>query len=546
MRRAKRQGQRTPAFHEAGCLGALLVLGSLISGVASSGETIPEKHLELSADSADQWVFYGGKGGIKDKQLVLDGRRQLSYAIFKPFEWADLTLEARFKLGPASQGVPACGFLVRAKDGNTYYYVRFGSTERVLDFASTQAVLGRAEIRDSSIEIKHVSGLTKPAGKWHQGAVACSGSRIRVSLNGKLLYEAKDAALKAGRIGFYAGPGLVNISDVVVHGAGTPAAKEFQKPRPPFVGPMTDAPGLEMVDVRRIWDRAPHNAFTDLVRFRDRWWCVFREGKGHVSPDGALRVLTSTDGQDWESAARMTSKTADLRDAKACVTPAGELMLSGAGALHDPEPIRHQSMAWFSQDGRNWPAPVKIGDPNLWLWSVTWHNDAAYGIGYSTVKETFIRLYRSTDGRKFETLVETLHDESYPNETSLVFTKDDTGYCLLRRGGTGLLGQASPPYTEWVWKDLGMAIGGPKMIQLPDGRFLATVRLYDRKVRTSLCWVDPEAGRLLECYALPSGGDTSYAGMALHDGLLWVSYYSSHEGKTSIYLAKLKLIGEDQ
>ena len=47
----------------------------------------------------------------------------------------------------------------------------------------------------------------------------------------------------------------------------------------------------------KIWDQAPHNAFTDLVRFNDRWFCVFREGKGHVSPDGALRVITSVDGE---------------------------------------------------------------------------------------------------------------------------------------------------------------------------------------------------------------------------------------------------------
>jgi hypothetical protein len=25
-----------------------------------------------------------------------------------------------------------------------------------------------------------------------------------------------------------------------------------------------------------------------------------------------------------------------------------------------------------------------------------------------------------------------------------------------------------------------------------------------------------------------------------HDDLLWMSYYASHEGKTSIYLAKIK------
>jgi hypothetical protein len=38
---------------------------------------------------------------------------------------------------------------------------------------------------------------------------------------------------------------------------------------------------------------------------------------------------------------------------------------------------------------------------------------------------------------------------------------------------------------------------------------------------------------------LPSGGDCSYPGMVWHDDRLWISYYSSHEGKTSIYLAKV-------
>jgi len=38
---------------------------------------------------------------------------------------------------------------------------------------------------------------------------------------------------------------------------------------------------------------------------------------------------------------------------------------------------------------------------------------------------------------------------------------------------------------------------------------------------------------------LPSGVDTSYPGLVWHDGLLWISYYSSDEGKASIYLAEI-------
>src|ERR1044072_1818689 len=125
---------------------------------------------------------------------------------------------------------------------------------------------------------------------------------------------------------------------------------------------------VELLEVRKIWDRAPHNAFTDLVRFKGSWFCVFREGAAHVSPDGALRVITSKDGKDWVSAALLTQTNADLRDAKIVVTPENQLMLSGAGALHQPAPFKHQSLAWFSNDGREWSAPINIGDPNAWLW----------------------------------------------------------------------------------------------------------------------------------------------------------------------------------
>ncbi len=135
-------------------------------------------------------------------------------------------------------------------------------------------------------------------------------------------------------------------------------------------------------------------------------------------------------------------------------------------------------------------------------------------------------------------------DQGYPNETSLLFFPDDTCYCLLRRDGdpnTAQLGTSRAPFIQWTWQDLGIRIGGPHMLQLPDGRVIAAVRRYDGNVRTSLHWMDLDQATLTECLVLPSGGDTSYAGLVWHDGLLWVSYYSSHEGKTAIYLARVRL-----
>lgn len=302
-----------------------------------------------------------------------------------------------------------------------------------------------------------------------------------------------------------------------------------------------DAP----VDVKKIWDAGAHNAFTDLERFKGRWYCVFREGRDHVSPDGKIRVLESADGKAWAPAALLALPGADLRDPHVSFTPAGKLMIVGAAARPATGGgTTHRSMVWFSDDGRTWDAGTPIGEKDFWIWRVTWHEGAAYAIGYATRGEPIVRLYASRDGTHYDVLVPTLHKEGEPNEHDLVFLDDGTCLCLIRRDGgprTGLLGSAKPPYREWTWKDLGKQIGGPALVRTPDGRFIAGVRLYDGKVRTSLCLIDPASGALKELVPLPSGGDTSYPGMVVHDGKLWVSYYASHEGKTSIYLAKVDL-----
>ena len=301
----------------------------------------------------------------------------------------------------------------------------------------------------------------------------------------------------------------------------------------------------ELISVRRIWNAGPHNAFTDLVRHGDAWFCVFREGQGHVSPDGAVQVLTSKDGETWTSAARLTSPRGDLRDPKIVRAPGRRLMIVAAIALPAGAPAKHQSLVWFSDDGRKWDSPTDVGDPDVWLWRVAWRDeDMALGIGYDTQAEKFTRLYRTADGKRFETVLSRLFDQGYPNETGIAYLPDQTAVCLLRRDGTpgsGLVGVARPPYEKWDWKDLGVRIGGPQLLRLPDGRLIGAVRLYDGGARTALVWVDADKGRIAECLKLPSGGDTSYPGMVWHDGQLGVSYYSSHEGQTSIYFARVRI-----
>src|SRR5436190_18679783 len=89
----------------------------------------------------------------------------------------------------------------------------------------------------------------------------------------------------------------------------------------------------EIVSSAKIWDQAPHNAFTDLIRWHDQWYCTFRESEAHVGGDGKLRVIFSKDGLKWESAALLAEEGIDLRDPKLSVTPDDRLMLVAGGSV---------------------------------------------------------------------------------------------------------------------------------------------------------------------------------------------------------------------
>ncbi|QDU77300.1 hypothetical protein Pan97_43670 [Bremerella volcania] len=306
----------------------------------------------------------------------------------------------------------------------------------------------------------------------------------------------------------------------------------------------TESAEVEIIDVKMISDTAPHSAFTDLIRFQDNWFCVFREGKAHVSRDGALQVLKSHDGNVWQSVARLTSPDADLRDAKITITPTGQLMLCGAAALHQPAEARHQSMIWYSDNGTAWSDAIAIGPPDYWIWRISWHDGKAYGVGYHTIEPRETQLFVSGDGHRFEKLGEPFSVDGFSNEASLIFHTDGTALCVVRRDGTpddAQLGKSVPPYTDWKWQSLGQYIGGPALKQMPDGRHIIAGRRKTGPAKTVLWQLDPTTAKLSELAVLPSGGDTSYPGLVLHDDILWMSYYSSHEGKTRIYLAKIKL-----
>ena len=301
----------------------------------------------------------------------------------------------------------------------------------------------------------------------------------------------------------------------------------------------------EIVSVQKVWDKGGHNAFTDLVRYDDRWFLTFREGERHVGGDGKIRVIVSDDGEKWESAGLVAEDGVDLRDPKLSIMPDNRLMLLMGGSVYrDGKYVTRQPRVSFSADGRSWSAPRIIAKEGDWLWRLTWHDRTGYGAAYRggrpPLGERMCALYKTQNGVDYEEVVEWYVDGC--SETTLRFELDGTMVAMVRGEGDpprGWIGTSRPPYTEWTWEDAGQRFGGPEFTILPNGQMWAASRHYAEEETTVVARMTKDSYEPV--LTLPSGGDTSYPGMVYHDGLLWISYYASHEGKTNVYLAKVRV-----
>jgi hypothetical protein len=306
--------------------------------------------------------------------------------------------------------------------------------------------------------------------------------------------------------------------------------------------------------VRKIWDDAPHNAFTDLAYWRGEVYCAFREGSGHVpgtsGVDGTSRIIASEDGETWRSVGLIAANEIDLRDPKLSVTPDDRLMVVMGGSYYEGTTLlkRVPQVSFLDDPEGEFSAPeTAIIDPAIatstdWLWRVTWHEDTAYGVVYQPNPDAWgLQLVSSKDGIHFDH-VATLDLPGRPNETTVRFEPDGTMRLIVRNeasGGRGHYGVSDLPYTEWNWTDVPHRLGGPNILRLESGDWILGTRCYDPPGATTILERLSDDGRVDRIYDFPSGGDTSYPGMILLDDVLWFSYYSSHEGRTSIYLAKI-------
>lgn len=312
--------------------------------------------------------------------------------------------------------------------------------------------------------------------------------------------------------------------------------------------------------VRTVYADGRHNAFTDLKRFRDRWYVVFRSATSHVSFDGIIRLMVSDDLQTWSEAAQLTT-VLDDRDPKLTIHD-GRLHVIAQCRIppHEPEgiPARVQSHIWSSADGSNWSCAT-VGEPiDHVFWRPKehggWHWMAPYYCDRRDRSVWHVPLMRSGDLCRWEQ-VSMIFDTHAPNETELEFLPDGTLVAFVRTEdpdyGTPFC-TAQAPYTTWQVHEQPLDIRGPMLAQAEGelfvvGRFmeqteegtLRDTRLY--RVRED--WQLEELCVLpAPDYAPPRAGDNSYAGWHyLGDGRLLLSWYSGTGERADVFVAEVDI-----
>ena len=314
--------------------------------------------------------------------------------------------------------------------------------------------------------------------------------------------------------------------------------------------------------VEKIWDNGSHCAFTSLIFFNGRYYCSFREGASHIfdkegKAEGKVRILSSEDGQKWESVAFVGKEGVDLRDPKLSITPDGRLLVTIGGSIYRNRTLEGcVPHVMFSTDGKNFtlPEPAEL-DPKLtsgrdWIWRVTWHDGVGYAVSYNKAPEgdsngNELWLLKTTDGKRYEAITK-LNIDGYPNEATVRFLPNGRMAMMVRReagDARGWWGISDAPFTEWEWKKMGLRLGGQDFICIDDNRIIMCSRNYAISNAHKTCiYLGRNDGRFEEMMVLPSGGDCSYPGIITVGDELWISYYSSHAtSNASIFLAKIPM-----
>lgn len=323
---------------------------------------------------------------------------------------------------------------------------------------------------------------------------------------------------------------------------------------------------IKLVGKNKIYSNGMHNAFTDMMYFKGKYYLCFRKGKAHMSPDGKAVVLSSSDPSspsEWKVNKEFALE-GDVRDTKFFVLN-DRLHLVLPVRVPDEKNRTISNFLTFTKDGSQWANPVKIFQKNWVMWRPKLHRGKLYGAFYSYEQDIMkwrVVLYVSAAGKKW-TPVSVIASGFAPNETEIEFM-DGKLYAFVRReGGETLQCSSSAPYKKWDEHGMGGRLHAPVVFKIAK-TFVLGVREFEllnefmdvkvadeiiqmRRQRQCLSLWEWKRGGFKKSLVLEEGEnmDAGYMGIACdakNKKEAYVPYYLGSAVNADIYVAHVKLM----
>lgn len=298
-------------------------------------------------------------------------------------------------------------------------------------------------------------------------------------------------------------------------------------------------------EVRKVFGDGKHNAFTAFVKFKDQYILAFRTAKDHNSTDGDIVIMKSADAKTWTEATRIDIDKRDDRDPQFLMV--GDKLMLYVASMKGPELVTY---AIATDDGKTWGKPQPVYEPRFIVWKPLAFGKTFYASAHkkdetSNGKGREVHLVKSDDGLKWEK-VSLIRAGNWESETTIHFGSDGTAFAFLRQKYGSPQAQiltAKSPYTDWNNIPTDVRHFSGHSIHTIGGNtyFLTRDRGGEKGNEMGLVIYTFADGKLTPYCRLPAGGDCSYAEVVRDGDDLLVTYYSTHEKETNIYIAVVPL-----
>lgn len=504
----------------------------LVFCVAITAAPAEELTFDFDApDALEGWLSDMDHWRVEDGTLrqPMAGLRH-AYA-FWPQAFSDVSVEVRFMIHPAGEGVKAPGIIYRAADESNYYYIHFDSKNK-------QIVWVRSTRENEWTEARRHRPFELAEEQWHTARVEAEGNQHRVYLNGELIFTEEDDTIPAGVVGLRTGQGDISFDDLQIAGEPATLEEEFTVTRVPFITVCSDAGGPG------AYEAFPDVCMTDAGELL----CVFYAGYGHVSfpredlPNGGLvaMVRSSDNGATWGEAEVVVDTPIDDRDPSITQLSNGDLLVTYMSYVKERQPTHEVFTVRSSDDGVTWGEPQRIELP----WDraqavsepVTELEDGTlllpvYGVG--TTEGGTVRpcgVLRSTDGgRSWPELAVLTPQDNVPFQEPTIEPLTDGRILMLIRPGMHWSESSDGGVTWMQPQPLGIPGQAAQMLLTSEGVLIAGYR-WREESSTAIIW-SHDLGRTWEGPKVVDRVVGGYPSLVeLPDGRVLMVYYTEGAG----------------